>query len=246
MLPNSNKLSVCEAQAKCLKHWTYFSSSSSSSLDFSTGLLWPSVSNLCLVTWKHVWAQALLELIKQRLTLHYQPHCCSTDVHHSWVKGYVRNHTACLSSLNVKLLFLKDTMTFSKQTYILAKRAPAKIFAFYYYVGVVTSHWQGNNVINGSQIELKRGFDRGFPQCHGLTYRFLYLPPTHTHRHTNKSLCREWRPSISTNNQIILQESFTSLSLSSANGERDGDRERQAHAHSHCTQSIQFTVFILK
>lgn len=46
------------------------------------------------------------------------------------------------------------------------------------------SHWQGNNVINGSQIELKHGFDRGFPQCHGLTYRFLYLPPTHTQTRT--------------------------------------------------------------
>lgn len=57
------------------------------------------------------------------------------------------------------------------------------MFVFHYRVGVIKSRWQGNNIVNGGQIELKHGFDRGFPQCHGLTYRFLYLCPTHTQTH---------------------------------------------------------------
>ena len=99
---------------------------------------------------------------------------------------------------------------------------------------------RGNNIINGGQIKLRHGFDRGFSQCHGPTYRFLYLPPTHTHTHThtdkhtntNKSLCWEWGPSISTNNQIILQESFTSLGLSITNGERQAYTHSQPHTHT--------------
>ncbi len=102
------------------------------------------------------------------------------------VRGQVRNHAA-LFILNIKLLFLRTQHSLINSHLVshISEGHQAEIFVLHFCVGDIKSRWQGNNIINGGQIELKHGFDRGFPQCHGLTYRVLYLPPTHTHTHTH-------------------------------------------------------------